>query len=69
MSSSDILMLVLINFTNIIGLAYIFNQLGYEPVIIFPIFALVNSILLFREYSQKNFGINYSVFAAVTVVF
>ncbi|WP_394667130.1 DUF2339 domain-containing protein [uncultured Chryseobacterium sp.] len=68
MSSSDILMLVLINFTNIIGLAYIFDQLGYEPVIIFPIgFALVNSALLFREYSQKKFGINYSVFAAVTV--
>ena len=68
MSSPDILMLVLINFTNIIGLVYIFNQLGYEPVIIFPlIFALVNSFLLFREYSQKNFGINYSVFAAVTV--
>ena len=68
MSSPDILMLVLINFTNIIGLVYIFNQLGYEPVIIFPlIFALVNSFLLFREYSQKNFGINYSVFTAVTV--
>ncbi|MDN4030763.1 DUF2339 domain-containing protein [Chryseobacterium gambrini] len=68
MSSPDILMLVLINFTNIIGLVYIFNQLGYEPVIIFPlIFALVNSFLLFREYSQKNFGINYSVFAAITV--
>ncbi len=68
MSSPDILMLVLINFTNIIGLVYIFNQLGYEPVIIFPlIFALVNSFLLFREYSQKNFGINYSVFAATTV--
>jgi len=68
MSSPDILMLVLINFTNIIGLVYIFNQLGYEPVIIFPlIFALVNSFLLFREYSQKNFGINYSVFTAITV--
>lgn len=68
MSSPDILMLVLINFTNIIGLVYIFNQLGYEPVIIFPlIFALVNSFLLFREYSQKNFGINYSVFTGVTV--
>lgn len=68
MSSPDILMLVLINFTNIIGLVYIFNQLGYEPVIIFPLlFALVNSFLLFREYSQKNFGINYSVFTAVTV--
>lgn len=68
MSSPDILMLVLINFTNIIGLVYIFNQLGFEPVIIFPlIFALVNSFLLFREYSQKNFGINYSVFTGVTV--
>ncbi|MEN4762753.1 DUF2339 domain-containing protein [Chryseobacterium sp. C39-AII1] len=65
---ADILMLVLINFCSIIGLVYIFNELKYEPVIIFPIiFALVNSILLFKEYSKKSFGINYSVFSAITV--
>ncbi|GAA5090481.1 DUF2339 domain-containing protein [Chryseobacterium ginsengisoli] len=66
--SSDILMLVLINFTSIIGLVYIFDELQYGPVIIFPIvFALVNLGLLYREYSRKNFGINYSVFAGITV--
>lgn len=66
--SSDILMLVLINFTSIIGLVYIFDELQYEPVIIFQIvFALVNLGLLYREYSRKNFGINYSVFAGITV--
>ncbi|MDQ1162696.1 putative membrane protein [Chryseobacterium sp. SORGH_AS 447] len=64
----DILMLVLINFTGITGLVYIFETLRYEPVIIFPvIFALVNLGLLYREYSKQNFGINYSVFAGITV--
>ncbi|MCS3869091.1 putative membrane protein [Chryseobacterium ginsenosidimutans] len=66
--SFDILMLVLINFTSIIGLVYIFNTLQYEPVIIFPIgFALVNLGLLYREYSKKSFGINYSVFTGITI--
>jgi len=65
---ADILMLVLINFCSIIDLVYIFNELKYEPVIIFPIiFALVNSVLLFKEYSKKSFGINYSAFSAITV--
>ncbi|WP_294332724.1 DUF2339 domain-containing protein [uncultured Chryseobacterium sp.] len=64
----DILMLVLINFTCIIGLVYIFEMLQYEPVIIFPvIFALVNLILLYKEYSAKKFGTSYSVFAGITV--
>ncbi|WP_312398060.1 DUF2339 domain-containing protein [Chryseobacterium sp.] len=68
LSVADILMLVLINFSSIIGLVYTFNELKYEPVIIFPIiFALVNSILLFKEYSKKSFGINYSAFSAITV--
>jgi uncharacterized membrane protein len=68
LSSFDILMLVLINFTSIIGLVYIFNTLQYEPVIIFPIgFALVNLGLLYREYSKKNFGVNYSVFTGITI--
>ncbi|WP_262919067.1 DUF2339 domain-containing protein [Chryseobacterium daecheongense] len=50
----DILMLVLINFTSVIGLVYIFNELKYEPTILFPlIFALVNAILLYREHEKK----------------
>jgi uncharacterized membrane protein len=68
LSSFDILMLVLINFTSIIGLVYIFNTLQYEPVIIFPIgFALVNLGLLYKEYLKKSFGVNYSVFTGITI--
>ncbi|MGN7866204.1 DUF2339 domain-containing protein [Chryseobacterium sp. 22458] len=67
LSTSDILMLAFINFSSIIGLVYTFNELKYEPVIIFPlIFAAINSVFLFREYGRKNFGISYSVFAGIT---
>lgn len=63
----DILMLVLINFISITGPVYIFETLKYEPVILFPaVFALINLILLYREYSERKFGINYSVFAGIT---
>ncbi|WP_126654289.1 DUF2339 domain-containing protein [Chryseobacterium aureum] len=66
LSTSDIAILALVNFSNLLGLLYIFDTLGYEPPIIFPlIFAVVNSILLFREYSRKSFGIPYSVFAGL----
>jgi hypothetical protein len=66
LSTSDILILALANFSSVLGLLYIFDTLNYEPPIIFPlIFAAVNSILLFREYGQKNFGIPYSVFAGL----
>lgn len=68
LASFDILMLVLINFSSIIGLVYIFNTLNYEPIIIFPIiFAIINGSLLFREYNRKNFGVHYSVFAGITI--
>ncbi|MBV8325351.1 DUF2339 domain-containing protein [Chryseobacterium sp.] len=68
LTTSGILMLALINFSSIIGLVYIFDTLEYEPVIIFPLaFAVVNAFLLFREYSRKNFGTSYSVFAGITV--
>lgn len=68
LNTSDILMLILINFASIIGLVYTFNELQYEPVIIFPIiFAFVNSILLYKEYTKKNFSINYSAFSAITI--
>ncbi|SDQ05285.1 Predicted membrane protein [Chryseobacterium soldanellicola] len=68
LSSWNILMLILINFSSIIGLVYIFNKLQYEPVIIFPIiFSFVNGFLLFKEYRRKKFGINYSVFAGITI--
>lgn len=46
---TDILMLVLVNFTGIIGTVFIFKQLHYDPIIIFPIaFALMNGFLLYR---------------------
>ncbi|MDM1553401.1 MULTISPECIES: DUF2339 domain-containing protein [Chryseobacterium] len=68
LSVPDILMLALINCSSIIGLVYIFNELQYEPVIIFPlIFALVNFILLFREYGKRNYGTSFSVFTGITV--
>ncbi|OCA76873.1 beta-carotene 15,15'-monooxygenase [Chryseobacterium contaminans] len=68
LSVPDILMLALVNFSSIIGLTYIFNELQYEPVIIFPlIFASVNSILLFREYGKRNFGIPFSIFTGITI--
>lgn len=68
LSPWDTLMLVLINFSSIIGLIYIFNTLSYEPVIIFPLlFAGVNALLLLREYGKKNFGYSYSIFAGLTI--
>lgn len=68
LSTFDILMLVLINFSSIIGLVYIFNELQYEPIIVFPlIFAFVNSLLLFKEYNKKEFTTNYSVFTGITI--
>lgn len=68
LSPLDTLLLVLINFFSTLSLIYIFNKLGYEPVIIFPlIFAAINGCLLFREYRKKNFGSHYSVFAGITV--
>lgn len=64
----DILMLVLINFSAVSGLVYIFNELQMFPVSVFPVaFAIINAIGLYREYQNKNFGINYSVFASITV--
>jgi hypothetical protein len=68
LTSWNTLMLVLINFSSIIGLAYLFNTLQYEPVIIFPlVFAAVNALLFFREYGKKDFGFSYSIFAALTI--
>lgn len=68
LSTFDILMLVLINFSSIIGLVYIFNELQYEPIIVFPlIFAFANSLLLFKEYNKKEFTTNYSVFTGITI--
>lgn len=61
-------MLVLINFTSIIGTVYIFKQLNYEPIIIFPVaFTIINAILLYREYKERKFGISQSVFVGMTV--
>lgn len=64
----DILMLVLTNILSIIGIVYIFNELQYEPVIIFPLlFAFCNLVFLYKEYKNKNLEINYSVFTGITV--
>ncbi|WP_234047725.1 DUF2339 domain-containing protein [Chryseobacterium paridis] len=68
LSPFDTLLLVLINFFSTLSLIYIFNKLGYEPVIIFPlVFAAINSYLLFKEYQKKDFGSNYSIFAGITI--
>lgn len=68
LSSWDIVMLVLINFTSIIGTVYIFKQLNYEPIIIFSVaFTIINAILLYREYKERKFGISQSVFVGMTV--
>lgn len=67
LSTSDILMLAFLNFSSILGPVYIFDELKYEPAIIFPlIFAVINSFFLFREYGRKNFGISYAVFTGIT---
>lgn len=68
LSKLDILMLVLINFSSIIGLVYIFSILKYEPLSIFPLsFALINIFFAFREYQNKKFERNYSVFAGIGI--
>lgn len=68
LSKLDILMLVLINFSSIIGLVYIFSTLRYEPLSVFPLtFAFVNTFFTFREYQNKKFERNYSVFAGIGI--
>ena len=68
LSKLDILMLVLINFSSIIGLVYIFNVLRYEPLSIFPLaFSIANAVFTFREYQNKKFDRNYSVFAGISI--
>ncbi|MCX8524428.1 DUF2339 domain-containing protein [Chryseobacterium formosus] len=68
LSKLDILMLVLINFSSIIGLVYIFNVLKYEPLSIFPLtFAMANTFFMFREYQNKKFERNYSAFAGISI--
>jgi uncharacterized membrane protein len=68
LSKLDILMLVLINFSSTLGLVYIFSILKYEPLSIFPLsFALINIFFAFREYQNKKFERNYSVFAGIGI--
>lgn len=68
LSKLDILMLVLINFSSIIGSVYIFSILKYEPLSVFPLsFALINIFFAFREYQDKKFERNYSVFAGIGI--
>ena len=55
LSTSDILILALANFPSIHGASLHFDTLKYDPPIVFPlIFAAVNAILLFREYTRKK---------------
>ncbi|MCW3168298.1 DUF2339 domain-containing protein [Chryseobacterium sp. 09-1422] len=64
----DILMLVLINFSSVAGLVFIFNELQLLPASVFPVvFALINATGWYREYQKKNFAINYSVFTSITI--
>lgn len=66
--ATDILMHVLVNFTGIIGTVFIFKQLHYDPIIIFPTgFALLNGILLYREHAEKRLGTAHSVFSGIAV--
>lgn len=68
LSKLDILMLVLINFSSIIGSVYIFSILKYAPLSVFPLsFALINIFFAFREYQDKKFERNYSVFAGIGI--
>lgn len=65
---TDIIMLVLVNFTGIIGTVFIFKQLHYDPIIIFPAgFALLNGFLLYREHTEKKFGTAHSIFSGIAV--
>ena len=64
----DILMLVLINFSSVAGLVFIFNELQLLPASVFPvIFALINAVGWYKEYQKKDFGIYYSVFTSITI--
>ncbi|SMP34053.1 DUF2339 domain-containing protein [Chryseobacterium profundimaris] len=65
---TDILMLVLINFISIIGTVFIFKELQYDPVIVFPlVFALLNGFLLYRKHPEKKLGTAHSIFSGITV--
>jgi len=64
----DILMLILINFSTVAGLVYIFNELKLLPASVFAvIFACINIIGWYREHKKKDFGINYSVFTSIII--
>lgn len=68
LSSPSILLMVLVNFTTLTGTVFLFNELHYTPAVVFPAgFALFNSVFLYREYSHKNSGTAFSVFAGITV--
>ncbi|MBW7674034.1 DUF2339 domain-containing protein [Chryseobacterium chendengshani] len=64
----DILMLVLINFSSVAGLVFIFKELQIFPASLFPVvFMLINAVGWYREYQKKNFGTNYSVFTSIII--
>ncbi len=64
----DILMLVLVNFSCVAGLVYIFNELQYYPASIFPlVFAAINTVVWYREYQHKMFSTSYTVFISIAI--
>jgi len=68
LQQSDILMLILINFSTVAGLVYIFNELKLLPASVFAvIFVCINTIGWYREHKKKDFGINYSVFTSIII--
>lgn len=68
LSKSDILMLVFNNLFSILGLVFLFKDLGYQSYSIFPIaFAIINGLLAWRELNNPDREINFSVFIAITI--
>ena len=65
---SDILLLVMINISNLIAITYIFKELNLEPIILFPlIFAGINALLWTIEIKNNNSKIYHPVFIGITL--
>ena len=65
---SDILLLVMINISNLIAITYIFRELNLEPIILFPlIFAGINALLWFIELKNNSSKIYHPIFIGITL--
>lgn len=68
LSVLDVLMLVIINFTSIAGLVFVFYDLNYEPVSLLPfLFALFNGIFVMNAFIRKKTGNALNVFTGITI--